>query len=385
MITAYVKPTNRCNVGCTHCYLPESVRADKTRMTDAVLIETARFINDMKKRGRHDGAHILWHGGEPLTLPPDWFYRAGALLDEEIPDHTESMQTSLIPLRREHLPLFKDRLDSFVGSSVDFSQRKIKGSVEAYHALWMDKVDMARDAGIRVVAGVVPTRGELGREDAIVEWFMSRGFDAFNIDRYNAYGTNFPDRPSNLEHSYFLMGLFDALMDVMERRGRAPLVGAIRAAITGILHGVGGDRWGGTCQSDFIVVEPDGSLNTCPDKAPFETGFGTVSDGFDEFAKSRFRRKWIRHQNLDHKKSHCFGCENQHFCQSGCPITPNGAEDGEDECSGYRTMLAHVRRFSMTSAGKATMEAYLDQIRLSPEAAAATTYGGSPTPGGCTL
>lgn len=385
MITAYVKPTNRCNVGCSHCYLPESVRADKARMDDRVLVGTASFIKEMMARSRHDGAHILWHGGEPLTLPPEWFYRAGALLDEELPGHTQSMQTSLIPLRREHLSLIQDRLGSFIGSSVDFSQRKIKGSVEAYHSLWMRKVELARAAGIRVVAGVVPTRNELGREDDIVEWFVAREFDAFNIDRYNAYGTHFPDRPSNLEHSYFLMGLFDALMEEMERKGRAPLVGAIRAAITGVLYGVGGDRWGGTCQSDFIVVEPDGSLNTCPDKAPFEASFGNVSDGYEEFAKSRFRRKWIRHQNLEHKRSHCFGCENQHFCQSGCPITPNGIEDGEDECSGYRTMLSHVRRLSNCETGRSVMVAYVDQARLSLEADAATKYGGSPIPEGCTL
>jgi radical SAM protein with 4Fe4S-binding SPASM domain len=383
MITAYVKPTNGCNVGCTHCYLPEAVRANKSRMTDDVLLDTAQFLKDMMVRGRHQGAHVLWHGGEPLTISPDWFYRAGAMLDVELPGHSESMQTSLIPLRREHLPLFKDRLNSFVGSSVDFSQRQIKGSVEAYHALWMDKVDMARNAGIKVVAGVVPTRNELGREEAIVDWFVSRDFDAFNIDRYNAYGTYFPDRPSNLEHSYFLMGLFDALMEQMGIKGRAPLVGAIRSAITGVLHGVGGDRWGGSCQSDFIVVEPDGSLNNCPDKAPFEETFGNVSGGFNEFAKSRFRRKWIRVQNLDHKQSHCFGCENQSFCQSGCPITPNGAPEGEDECSGYRTMLTHVRRYASSSEGRATLDAYLDQAHRNPDAAAATTYGGSPAAGAC--
>jgi len=384
MITAYVKPTNNCNVGCTHCYLPETVRADKSRMTDVTLQATAQFINEMSERGRHGGAHIVWHGGEPLTVPAEWFYKAGSVLDSVLPAHSESLQTSLIPLRTDHLPLLKERMNSFVGSSVDFSQRQIKGSVDAYHALWMSKVDMARGAGILVVPGVVPTRNEIGRESQIVQWFVSRRFDAFNIDRYNAYGASFPDRPSNLEHSRFLIGLFDALMLEMDRTGLAPMVGAIRGAITGVLFGIGGDRWGGTCQSDFIVVEPDGSLNTCPDKASFEPSYANVAEGFLEFAKSRFRRKWIRHQTLDHKKSYCSDCENQHFCKSGCPITPNGPEDGEDECSGYRSMLTHVRTFSLSAGGRAVMEAYLDQANRRPDIAAATVYGGSPKSEGCT-
>jgi radical SAM additional 4Fe4S-binding domain len=375
MITAYVKPTNRCNVGCTHCYLPESVRADHRRMTDETLLATAQFIADMQARGRHAGAHILWHGGEPLVLRADWYYEAGELLDRVLPDYTESMQTSLIPLRSDHLPLLKQRFGGFVGSSVDFSQRQINGSVEAYHRLWMKKVDMARAEGITVVAGVVPTRRELGREAEMVKWFVDRGFDAFNVDRYNAYGTYFDDRPSNLQHSYFLMGLFDALMTEMENTGSAPLNGAIRAAITGILYGVGGDRWGGSCMNDFIVVEPDGSLNNCPDKSSFEESFGNVQSGFDEFAKSRFRKKWIRHQNYTHKESHCHGCENQHFCQSGCPITPNGAAHGEDECSGYRTFLHHAREWLMRGTNRDTAVAYLNQSMKVAILESATVYG----------
>jgi len=383
MITAYVKPTNRCNVGCTHCYLPEEVRADRRRMTDEVLLSTARFIAQMQARGRHRGAHVLWHGGEPLVLPAEWYYRAGEILDRELPNHTESMQTSLIPLRAEHVELLAGRLGGFVGSSVDFSQRMIKGSVEKYHQLWMRKVDMARAAGIEVIPGVVPTTREIGRERFIVDWFVERSFAAFNIDRYNAYGSFFADRPSNLQHSRFLAGLFDALMESMEKRGRAPLVGAIRASISGVLFGVGGDRWGGSCMNDFIVVEPDGALNNCPDKSSFEESFGNVTEGFDEFAKSRFRRKWVKHQTLTHKKDYCFECENAHFCGSGCPITPNGPSEGEDECSGYKSYLTHVRKRTSTPEGKALALAYLDQANRNSMLDTATKYGGTQSEGAC--
>jgi radical SAM protein with 4Fe4S-binding SPASM domain len=382
MITAYVKPTNRCNVGCTHCYLPESVRADKRKMSEDTLITTSQFIAKMQERGRHAGAHVLWHGGEPLVLSADWYYRAGEILDRELPGHTESMQTSLIPLREEHIELFATRLGGFVGSSVDFSQRQIKGSVEQYHRLWMKKVDMARKAGIEIIAGVVPTTRDIGNEPDMVKWFVDRDFGAFNIDRYNAYGTYFEDRPSNKQHSQFLTGLFDALMSETKRTGVAPLVGAIRASITGVLYGIGGDRWGGTCMSDFIVVEPDGSLNNCPDKSSFEDSFGNVTDGFDDFAKNRFRRKWIKHQALTHKESYCVSCENQHFCKSGCPITPNGSAHGEDECSGYHSYLSHVRRFVSTPEGDALAKAYLNQSGRTKLLEQATVYVSEPS-GAC--
>lgn len=345
-------------------------------MSMETLRHAATLLDEM--RGRHgakDDVMILWHGGEPLTVPLDWYEKAGEILDEILPTRMEAIQTSLIPLKNEHISLIQKRFESQIGSSIDFSQRKIRGSVENFHSLWMKKVDLARENGILVTPGVVPTKNELGREDYMVDWFMERGFRLFNIDRYNAYANAFDDRPSNLQHSFFLMALFDALMKRMETHGWAPVIGAITGAITGVLVQRGGDRWGGSCQSDFVVVEPDGGLNTCPDKSTLEDPYSYASEGWSAFAKSKFRRKWIRHQGLTHKMPHCETCENQHWCHSGCPITPNGAPMNEDECSGYRTFITYVRNFASTSSGKALLEAYLDQLLQNPWMAAGLTYG----------
>jgi radical SAM protein with 4Fe4S-binding SPASM domain len=383
MILVYMKATNRCNVGCTHCYLPVEVRADKTRMNEETLHSAAAFLSDMRRFRNGDDVRVLWHGGEPLVLSADWYWKAGELLDRELPGHSESMQTSLIPLRREHLALISERFEGMVGSSIDFSQRMLGGSVDAYHKLWQSKVDMARNAGIEVIPGIVPTTNELGREKWIVDWMVERGFPAFNVDRYNSYGISFPDRPTNRQHAHFLDGLFTALMERMERVGWAPMNGAIRASITGVLYGIGGDRWGGTCMNDFVVVEPDGSLNNCPDKSSFEEAYGNITEGYKAFAANKFRRKSIRHQMLGHKESHCFSCENQHFCASGCPITPNGPAHGEEECSGYRTYLSAVRRFSQQPGGRETMVAYLNQTTEGSALDKATRYGGEASQGAC--
>jgi len=269
------------------------------------------------------------------------------------------LQTSLIPWRDDYRDWVIDRCGREIGSSIDFSQRQIKGSVENYHKLWMQKVERVRGDGINVVPGVVPTRQELGREDELVQWFTDREFEVVNLDRYNSYLTYFDDRPSNLEHSYFLMGLFDAVMHRMEAKGEAPVIGAVMAGIMGVLFQAPGDRWGTTCQSDFVVVEPDGSLNNCPDKSTVEENYGNVEGGFKGFAANSFRRKWLRMQTYGHKRDHCRGCENNNWCHSGCPITPNGVPDGEVECSGYKTFLTHIRQF-IADHGQAPLLAYLD-------------------------
>jgi radical SAM protein with 4Fe4S-binding SPASM domain len=377
MITAYVKPTNYCNVGCTHCYLPEEVRANKHRMSRETLEQLCALLLEMQagRRGA-SGIHILWHGGEPMTIPVEWFWEACELFDARLPGHSRSMQTSLIPYKPAFAPLIKQRFASEIGSSIDFSQRKIKGEVANYHKLWMEKVEACREEGILVIPGVVPTRAECGREAEIVAWFTERGFPLFNIDRYNAYAAHFPDRPTNREHAQFLIALHDALLAELERTGRAPLVGAIRAGIDGVLFGRHGDRWGTTCQHDFVVVEPDGGLNTCPDKSTVEPPHSHVKDGFKAFAASGFRRKWLKIQAVSHKMPHCETCENNHFCKSGCPITPNGPPEGEEECSGYKTYLSHIRRQEKDGRG-ALLRAYIAQQSLIGASANAFSYGQS--------
>lgn len=352
MITAYVKPTNYCNVGCDHCYLTLDVRANKTRMSEQTLRDSARMLRDMAVAGRHDSAMILWHGGEPLTMPLEWFEMASSVLDDELGEHYESIQTSLIPFTEKWIPWVKSRLGSHIGSSIDFNSRKFKGSAEAYQSLWMQKVDLARSHGIHVVPGTVPSLREVGRASQINQWFIDRDLLEFNIERYNQFGMDLPDWPSNAQHSQFLIDLFaDVMVRISLGQSKIPLIRVLAAAIGGVLYDTPGDRWGGSCQSDFVVIEPDGGLNNCTDKTSFEPAYSNVAQGFGGFASSPMRRKWIRIQAVDHRKDHCAVCENRSWCKSGCPITPNGPSDGQDECAGYKRFVDYVRDFVSLPSG----------------------------------
>lgn len=359
-ITAYIKATNFCHVGCEHCYLPEETRANKDIMSQKTLEETAHLLLDLARKEGHRTIHVVWHGGEPLMISPEWYESAGKTLETIIGKgrFTESIQTSLLPYKSKWKSLIEGRYGGCIGSSVDFSQRKIKSSPDAYLELFMKKVNNARNDGLYIIPGMVPTKNEIGKGKAIVDWFVENNFDEFNIERYSKVGVSSIDWPSNKQHSMFLIDVFDAVLERLNNAKPAPYAKAIVSGILGVLHNLPGDRWGGSCQKEFLVIEPDGSTNSCPDRARHEKPFSNVTDGADAFALSEQRRGWIRVQNITHKENHCITCEYRTWCKSGCPVTPNGIMHKQEECSGYKTFLNHVKAVCEDKNQRALLEKY---------------------------
>jgi len=356
-VTAYIKPSDYCNVGCDHCYLPLSVRANKYRMNEETLDNAIRSIDAMATRQRAAGIVVIWHGGEPLALPVEYLSQACGRVRSALPGAAQTVQTSLIPYRSAWAPVIHEYFGGHIGSSIDFSQRTIKGDVEKFHDLWMSKVQLARTEGCFIIPGMVPSKNEIGRGRAIATWMQERGFFEWNIDRYNSFGKDDPMRPRNVEHSAFLTEVFDAVMD-QARAGVFTRVNTVMAALGGVLANRPGDRWGGSCSMDFLVVNPDGSTSACPDKISYET-FSNINDGYDVFASSKARKDWIRMHIAGHRNPDCPTCPFNTFCKSGCPLTPN-APKTEGECSGYHRHLRHVRDFAAENAK--LIETYLHGI-----------------------
>lgn len=346
MLTIYLKPTNYCNVGCTHCYIPAQILADKTKMTFETLEKTALFIKEMADKQNEKDIHIIWHGGEPLTISPDFYFQAGEILDRILPSHTEGIQTSLIPFNPKYYSLVKDRFESFIGTSIDFNARAIQGSPEKYQNLWLEKVNEAKSQNFACVPLITPTKKDLGKEKEQISWLFEN-FPVFHFERYNAFKETYPDWQNNMEYSHYMINVFDHVMD-MAKSGIAPMIRQVAVPIMGVLYDLPGDRWGGSCQSQFLVVEPDGSLNNCPDKATVENNMGNIKDGFKSFQNNPLRKKWIKIQVAGHRIPDCYECENNKWCKSGCPINPQKGHNSygiETECSGYKTYLDHIRDF----------------------------------------
>jgi uncharacterized protein len=70
-----------CNIDCDYCYLPD--RAVKARMPVTTVRDSVRWVFE-NGLGRDD-LTIIWHAGEPLTLPRTWYEEAFAAACEAAP------------------------------------------------------------------------------------------------------------------------------------------------------------------------------------------------------------------------------------------------------------------------------------------------------------
>jgi uncharacterized protein len=116
-----VQPTPFCNIDCRYCYLPQ--RTDKTVMPQTV-VETL-FERVFSSGWASEDLTVIWHAGEPLVVPPEFYARAFERIEALRPaavNVRHSMQTNGMLVSREWCELFKT-WQVGVGVSIDGPKR----------------------------------------------------------------------------------------------------------------------------------------------------------------------------------------------------------------------------------------------------------------------
>lgn len=108
-----------CNLNCTYCYLSEEQRATKSKMSEKVIIDAAKFIS--KSGLLKDELTVLWHAGEPLTVPVSYYEKAIDIIESELPTGLKinyDFQTNAIGLNDQWCDFIKRR-GIRIGVSID--------------------------------------------------------------------------------------------------------------------------------------------------------------------------------------------------------------------------------------------------------------------------
>lgn len=175
-LTWVIKASKLCNLRCKYCYEfdsladPRRIPADRLRTLFTKIRDISATFQARPK--------ICWHGGEPLLLPPEFYYQALAIQEEVfgggdyLPPNV--VQTNLTRLSSSTLALL--RRFSHISISLDLFGGLRRDARDAdSQQLVLENMSALANAGIGFGAITVLTSANLPYITKIFEFFNSAG------------------------------------------------------------------------------------------------------------------------------------------------------------------------------------------------------------------
>jgi uncharacterized protein len=173
-----IKISKFCNLRCSYCYEFAELGERKRMQLDQLRAFFLNVRSAVLAHGRSK-IHFVWHGGEPLLIPIDYYERIGELqrevLGSEIP-YANIMQTNLTILTDRHIEFLRSQrfFNHAIGVSFDVygDQRvDVKGRLQTEKVL--ANLQKLQDAGIAFGAICVLARNTLPRIREIYRFYDS--------------------------------------------------------------------------------------------------------------------------------------------------------------------------------------------------------------------
>lgn len=199
-----VQPTPFCNLDCDYCYLPS--REDRSRLSLEIL--DAALDRVLESPFVAEPFTLLWHAGEPLTMPQGFYDAATERIRAALNRHglpgdfvSQSLQTNAIGINEAWCDCF-ERNGIHVGVSLDgpaflHDAHRRTRTGRPSHAAVMRGIEWLRrrDVPFNVIA--VLTQEGLDHADSLYEFFAGHGIRHVGFNMEETEGVN---RSSSLNH-----------------------------------------------------------------------------------------------------------------------------------------------------------------------------------------
>jgi uncharacterized protein len=182
-----VQPTPFCNIACTYCYLP--ARDDRS----VIAQETVRnlFAKLFAAGWCEGGITIIWHAGEPLVVPIDFYrdaFRTIASLRPPELQIVHSFQTNGMLITPAWCDLFKEwNVD--VGVSIDgpralHDRHRVTRAGRGTFDRTIAGIRLLQQEGVEFHTISVLSHDSLDQADALHDFFVAEGIEhvCFNVE-----------------------------------------------------------------------------------------------------------------------------------------------------------------------------------------------------------
>ena len=186
-----IQPTPFCNINCSYCYLPD--RSNKHVISQSTV--TKLFTELFASGWNNPDLTVLWHAGEPLAVPIDFYREAFATIERLRPKDgpwpvrvKHSFQTNGMLIDDAWCDFFKE-WNVGVGVSIDGprelhdAHRKTRSGAGTFDKT-IAGVRRLRDAGYPFHILSVLGRASLEMPEEMLAFYVSEGIDhvCFNVE-----------------------------------------------------------------------------------------------------------------------------------------------------------------------------------------------------------
>jgi uncharacterized protein len=185
--TLVIQPTPFCNIECTYCYLPN--RRDRSVMPRETL--DAVFARVFASGWAAPALTVIWHAGEPLVLPVEYYREAFDRIECARPRDLglrHSIQTNGMLITPEWCDLFK-QYSVGVGVSLDgprhlHDTHRLTRSGRGTFDQTMRGVRLLREHGVPFHVITVLSERSLDDPDGLVDFYIAESIDqvCFNVE-----------------------------------------------------------------------------------------------------------------------------------------------------------------------------------------------------------
>lgn len=316
--TVIIKPTKGCNADCSYCCAPPD-GAPKWSIEDFASVFDALAPRLLP------GATFIWHGGEPMLLPPDFYREAFAYARARMPGIRFSMQSNMLGYNGRWNEVFRDVFAGSISTSWDPDElcRTVNGRADVFSKLFKAKLSKALDDGWRPKVISTFTEETIGLahqvyDQAIEESARGRVYDIRLNYRYPA-GRASLEGPAIEPETYgrVLLEIYDRWIEDTPDFLITPL--------DQMFHKVTGREiarcpWAKGCTGHIVGIEPNFDVYNCGEFADLgeaEFRFGNlIEDGIEKCLTSEAARK-LSMRRVRQPKS-CQSCIHFAECEGGC-------------------------------------------------------------------
>ncbi len=362
----YFNPTERCNLNCSYCYIPETMRSGGRHMSQERLLQALGRLRDYFKRTLPEGSvpQIVFHGAEPL-LNREAVFAGIEAFDQEFRFGVQTNATLLDDAAVE----FLTHRNVSIGLSLDAPSPAIADrtrkdwSGQGVYGKTTEAMERLRGYAAWSVICTV-TRENARQLTQMVDFLHDRQVPTclMNIVRCTLPPAR-EVKPTDAAAAKSFLAALDRSFQLYRETGTKLVVGNFANILLAILAPTArrlmcdiSPCGGGRC---FFAVTPSGDMFPCSEFIGLESfsGGNLFEHEIEQVLESRPFRL-VTGRKVEEIEP-CGDCAIRHFCGSPCPAEAQEMNGGMDRTGAFCEFYEEQVRYAFRVIADGRENAYL--------------------------